>query len=104
LLFTGELVDEKGEPVKQRFVKVFIANGWSIRTRTSDEGKYRLMLGAIGERKSSTPLAIDLGKRVDTTSDDSPYYAMYLLPPGYTPCPPAGKAAPAGKKAKKAKK
>lgn len=85
----GKLVDTQGQPVKDRFVKVFMANGWTIRTRTSDAGTYRLMLGATVERKSTTPLVIDLGTRVDSPKDNKEFYAMFLLPDGYKPCPAA---------------
>jgi hypothetical protein len=87
----GKLVDTQGQPIKERFVKVFMANGWNIRTRTSDAGTFRLMLGATAERKSTTPLVIDLGTRVDSPKDNKDYYAMFLLPDGYKPCPAAKK-------------
>jgi len=85
----GKLVDAQGQPIKDRFVKVFMANGWNIRTRTSDAGTYRLMLGATVERKSTTPLVVDLGTRVDAPQENKEYYAMFLLPNDYKPCPAA---------------
>jgi hypothetical protein len=85
----GKLVDAQGQPIKDRFVKVFMANGWNIRTRTSDAGTYRLMLGATVERKSTTPLVIDLGTRVDSPQENKEFYAMFLLPNDYKPCPAA---------------
>ena len=96
---TGKLVDKDGQPVKNRFVKIFLANGWSVRTRTSDAGTYRLMLGATVERKGSTPLVTDLGTRVDAPKDNKDYYAMFLLPDGYKTCP-AAKPEPKKHKAK----
>lgn len=100
---TGKLVDVQKQPVKSRFVKVFMANGWAIRTKTSDEGTYRLMLGATAERKSTTPLVIELGTRVDSPTDNKDNYAMFLLPDGYKACPAVPKPEP--KKGKgKAKK
>jgi hypothetical protein len=89
LHLTGKLVDAQGKPIKDRFVKIFMANGWNIRTRTSEAGTYRLMLGATAERKSATPLVIDLGTRADAPADNKDFYAMYLLPEGYKACPPA---------------
>jgi hypothetical protein len=83
----GKLVDAQGQPIKGRFVKVFMANGWNIRTRTSDAGTYRLMLGATIERKSTTPMVIDLGTRVDAPEVNKDYYAMFLLPNDYKACP-----------------
>ncbi|HVO25002.1 MAG TPA: hypothetical protein VMW56_15375 [Candidatus Margulisiibacteriota bacterium] len=89
LHLVGKLVDAQGQPIKDRFVKVFMANGWNIRTRTSDAGTYRLMLGATVERKSTTPVVVDLGTRVDSPKDNKEFYAMFLLPDGYKPCPAA---------------
>jgi len=94
LHLTGKLVDPEGQPIKDRFVKVFMANGWSIRTRTGAEGTYRAMLGATAERKSSTPLVVDLGTRVDSPKDNKDYYAMFLLPDGYKECPASAKPQP----------
>lgn len=91
LHFRGKLVDAQGQPIKNRFVKVFMANGWSIRTKTSDDGTYRLMLGATAERKSSTPLVVDLGTRLDAPEQNKEYYAMFVLPDGYKACPAAAK-------------
>jgi len=96
----GKLVDAQGQPIKDRFVKVFMANGWNIRTRTSDAGTYRLMLGATVERKSTTPLVIDLGTRVDAPQENKDYYAMFLLPSDYKACP-AARPEPKKHKAKK---
>jgi len=107
LHFTGILVDADGKPVKDRFVKVFMANGWSIRTRTGEDGAYRLMLGATAERKSNTPVMIDLGTRVDSPKDNKSYYAMFLLPSGYKACPASAKPhqkEPKGKKSTSSKK
>jgi hypothetical protein len=91
LHFKGKLVDVQGQPIKNRFVKVFLANGWSIRTRTSDEGMYRVMLGATADRKGTTPLVVDLGTRVDAPQQNKEFYAMFLLPDGYKACPAAAK-------------
>ncbi len=103
LHFTGILVDADGKPIKDRFVKVFMANGWNIRTRTGADGAYRLMLGATAERKSTTPLLIDLGKRADSPTDNKDYYAMFLLPENYKACPASAKPHPQGEKGKKSK-
>jgi len=88
LHFTGVLKDAAGKPIKDRFVKLFTANGWSIRTRTSDQGGFRLMLGATGDRKSKQPVVTDLGTLVDVqpASKDA-QFAMFLLPSPYEPCP-----------------
>jgi hypothetical protein len=88
LHFTGALVDRAGHPVKNRFVKMFLANGWSVRSKTSEQGRFRLMLGATAERKSKQPLVTNLGNLLDTRSGKDLEYALFLLPPGYKPCAP----------------
>ena len=101
LHFIGKLVDAQGQPVKDRFVKIFMANGWNIRSRTSQDGGFRLMLGATAERKSSTPLVVNLGTRVDSPKDNKDYYAMFLLPESYKACSAPAKPQPKEGKAKK---
>jgi len=87
LQITGTLVDDKGEPVKDRFVKLFMQNGWGHRTRTQNDGRFRIMTGATGDRKSSDPIVVDLGKLVDQQRDaEDRYFALYLLAPDHTPC------------------
>jgi len=107
LHFTGTLVDATGAPLKNRFVKLFMANGWSVKTRTSESGTFRLMLGATLTRKSKTPLVTDLGKRLDTRPADDAQYALFFLPAHFTPCPPGADKppakTPAGKKTKSRK-
>ena len=101
LHFLGKLVDAQGQPVKDRFVKMFLANGWNVRSRTGQDGAFRLMLGATAERKSSKPLVTDLGTRVDSPKDNKDYYAIFLLPEGYKACSAAEKPQPKKQKAKK---
>ena len=108
LQIAGTLTDPNGNPVKNRFVKAFLPSGWTIRTRTSEQGTFRLLLGATAERKSTKPLVADIGTRIDTQTAKDPYYAIFLLPASYKPCtaaamqPPADKlkkaAPPTGKK------
>jgi hypothetical protein len=86
LQITGTLTDPDGQPVKDRFVKAFLPNGWTIRARTSEKGAFRLMLGATTDRRSREPLVTDLGARIDKQKGDNPYYAIFLLPPSYKPC------------------
>ncbi|MFQ5667190.1 MAG: hypothetical protein ACE5I7_12255, partial [Candidatus Binatia bacterium] len=97
LHFTGKLTDPAGQPVKNRFVKLFMANGWSVRTRTSPEGTFRLMLGATAPRKSKRPLVTDLGTRMDSPEDHKAYYALFFLPDPYKPCPTSTATKPAAK-------
>ena len=102
LHFTGKLVDDSGNPMKGRFLKLFLANGWTVRTRTSDQGVFRLMLGATEDRKSKQPLVTDLGTQRDL-STGTEYYALFLLPESYKPCA-AQAAGPAAVKERKGKK
>ncbi len=81
----GVLVDTDNKPIKDRFVKLFLANGWGVRTRTDEEGKFRLTLGATMERKGE-PAVLDLGTRVDSIKGNDPQYAIFLLPDPYKPC------------------
>ena len=85
LLITGYLKDEKGEPVKNKFVKLFLPNTWTVRTRTTDQGMFRLMLGATAERKGKS-LTRDLGVRTMRRDSKAELYALYMLPEGYKPC------------------
>ncbi len=86
LHITGKLLDRAGKPVINRFVKLYLANGWSVRSKTTDQGMFRLMLGATAERKSRQPLVTDLGSLVDSRTGKDPEFAMFLLPPAYKPC------------------
>lgn len=97
---TGTLVDAAGQPVKNRFVKLFLPNDWTVKSKTSDQGMFRLRLGATVERKSNQPLVTDLGKLVDPRTGDDQQFAIYLMPPSYKPCGPASAPAskPKGKK------
>lgn len=99
---TGTLSDPDGKPVKDRFVKLFLANGWSVRTKTSAQGTFRLTLGATETRKAKQPLVTDLGTRVDSIKGADPYYAIFLLPESYKPCSP--EAATTDLKKRKGKK
>jgi hypothetical protein len=97
LHFAGRLVDSGGTPRKQRFVRLFLPNSWTVRTRTGDDGAFLLMLGATETRKSKTPVVVDLGTRVDANPGTEDY-SFYVLPESYKPCPPEA-ATPAEQKA-----
>jgi hypothetical protein len=96
LHFTGKLVDTTGAPRKDRFVSLFLPNGWTVRTRSGDDGGFRLMLGATESRKSRNPLLVDLGTRVDAQPGKEAY-SLYALPESYRPCAPTA-ATPAQQK------
>jgi hypothetical protein len=97
LRFTGKLVDGSGEPAKDRFLRLFIANGWTVKTRTAGDGSFLLILGGTTERKPGSAVVVDLGARVDLLGDKGPYYAFFLMPPGYKTCPANAGVAPASK-------
>ena len=99
LQITGTLMDPEGAAVKNRMVQVFLPVGWTVRARTSEQGTFRLLLGATADRKSKQPLVADLGTRIDTQTGKDPYYAMFLLPVAYKPCA-ADAVKPQGAKAK----
>jgi hypothetical protein len=87
LLFSGKLTDAEGKPLKDRFVKMFMANGWAVRGRTSDDGVFHLTLGATQQPRAPKPLLVDVGTHIDAPSDDTKSnYALYLLPPAYKAC------------------
>ena len=90
LQFMGHLKDENGQPLKGKFVRLFLPNTWTVRTRTLDDGMFRLLLGATIDRKGKG-LVIELGDRVMNKDSKAPEYALYMLPPDYKPCAPAGK-------------
>jgi hypothetical protein len=100
LHFAGKLIDDAGQPVQNRFVKLYMANGWSVRTATSDAGTFRLLLGPTEKRTSKSPLVTDLGVRVDLAKSTGPDYAILMLPESYKPCaaPATGPHAPRKKK------
>jgi hypothetical protein len=56
-----------------------------VRTRTLDDGLFRLLLGATAERKGKG-LVIKLGDRVAPKDSKSGEYALFMLPPNYKPC------------------
>jgi len=96
----GILTDAGGKPVKDRFVKLFLPNGWGVRTRTMENGSFRMTLGATVERKRKEPVIIDIGTHVDSTKgDDDAHFAMYMLPESHKPCP--ADAGPDGAASKK---
>jgi hypothetical protein len=87
LQFLGYLKDENGQPLKGRFVRLFLPNTWTVRTRTLDDGMFRLLLGATAERKGKG-LVIKLGDRTMRKDSKAAEYALYMLPPDFKPCAP----------------
>ncbi len=85
LSFTGKIVDQNGKPVGNKFVRLFLPNTWTVKTKTTDDGVFRLMLGATVERKGRT-ITVDLGTRTMSRDSKAEYYALYMLPEVYKPC------------------
>jgi hypothetical protein len=83
---TGKITNAKGEPVKERFVKLFMSNGWGHRTKTLDTGVFHLSLGATQERKGKDVVTVDVGTLVDAVGQDDQYFSMFFLPPNHAPC------------------
>jgi hypothetical protein len=85
LQFIGYLKDENGQPLKGKFVRLYLPNTWTVRTRTLDDGMFRLLLGATADRKGKG-LVIKLGDRTTRSDSKAAEYALFMLPPQYKPC------------------
>jgi len=85
LQFMGYLKDESGKPLKNKFVRLLLPNTWTVRTRTSDDGLFRLLLGATAERKGKAQI-IRLGDRVMPKDSTAAEYMLFMLPQGFKPC------------------
>ena len=85
LQFLGTLKDESGQPLKGRFVRMYLPNTWTVRTRTMDDGLFRLLLGATVERKGKG-LVIKVGDRTMNKDSKLAEYSLFMLPPDYKPC------------------
>jgi hypothetical protein len=93
----GTLLDEGGKPIANRMIEFFLPNGWVVKTRTAENGYFRILLGATSERKSQDPLTTDIGTKRMRKDDKAEYYALFLLQDRFKPCA-------AEKKEKKAEK
>jgi len=85
LQFTGYIKDESGQPLKGKFVRLYLPNTWTVRTRTGDDGLFRLLLGATEDRKGKG-LVINLGDRVMGKDSKLTEYSMFMLPAQYKQC------------------
>ena len=85
LQFLGYLKDESGQPLKNKFVRLYLPNTWTVRTRTMDDGLFRLLLGATVDRKGKG-LVIKMGDKTMPKDSKLGEYALYMLPPTYKPC------------------
>lgn len=93
LQFMGYLKDENGQPLKGKFVRLYLPNTWTVRTRTGDDGLFRLLLGATVERKGKAQI-IKLGDRIMPKDSTAGEYALFMLPENYKPCGDAKKPEP----------
>jgi hypothetical protein len=84
----GKLKDETGKPMGNKFVQVSLPNTWRIRTRTQEDGSYRIMLGAtLPKAKSTDLLVVDLGTRtMPSTEGSAGQYSLFMLQDGYKAC------------------
>ena len=85
---TGKLQDASGKPLGGKFVSISLPNTWRIRTRTLDDGRFRLMLGATMPKEDAKKMqVVDLGVRTlnDPKADQ---YSLFMLQDGYKPCAP----------------
>lgn len=90
LQFIGYLKDENGQPMKGKFVRLYLPNTWTVRTRTLDDGMFRLLLGATAERKGKG-VVVKLGDRTMRSDSKASEYALFMMPEDYKPCAPAAK-------------
>jgi hypothetical protein len=85
LQITGTLNQPDGKPLADEFVRLFLPNTWTVRTKTLETGFFRLMLGATEDRIGDV-LKIDLGARSRPKVAGAPDYALYMLAENYKPC------------------
>ena len=100
VIIKGTMLDESGQPIKNQMIHFFLPNGWTVKTRSAENGYFRILLGATAERKSKEPLQTDIGTKKTHKDSKAPFYAMYLMPENFKPCAekPKGKAAAPAKK------
>lgn len=87
LHLVGKIVDTEGQPLGDKFVRLFLPNTWTVRTRTSADGVFHLTLGATVERKGKA-VTVQLGDHTMRKDSTAPYYALYMLPETHKPCAP----------------
>jgi hypothetical protein len=85
LQIRGKLKKPDGEPLAEEFVRLYLPNTWTVRTRSTKEGLFRLLLGATEERQGER-VVVELKDRVRKDEADDPDYALYMLPEKYKPC------------------
>lgn len=86
LMLKGRILDEEGKPLAGRFVRLYMSTTWRVRTRTGEDGVFRMRLGATAPHKSGKSLVVDLGDRLLGKDGPKDEYALYMLPPKYQQC------------------
>lgn len=86
LFIKGMMLDQNGEPIPNQMIQFFLPNGWVVKTRSAENGFFRILLGATDERKSSEPLTMDIGTKRMQKDSKAPYYALYMMPEDFKPC------------------
>jgi hypothetical protein len=83
----GTLQDGAGNPIGGQMIQFFLPNGWTVKTRSADNGFFRILLGATAERKAKEPLVTDIGtKKMSVDRKKDAIYAFYLMPENFKPC------------------
>jgi len=83
----GTLKDPDGKPLGEEFVRLYLPNTWTVRTRSAKDGLFRLLLGATEERQGDR-IQVKLGDRTRRPSGEKeqPDYALYMLPEKFKAC------------------
>ncbi len=85
LYVTGTMNQPDGSPLANEFVRLYLPNTWTVRTRTNEKGFFRLILGATEAREGES-MSFEIGSRQRTKARNQPDYALYMLPENYKPC------------------
>ncbi len=85
LYLTGTINQPDGKPLVNEFVRLYLPNTWTVRTRTTEEGIFRLVLGAT-EGRDGKPLSFEIGPRTRAKVPSAPDYALFMVPENYKPC------------------
>lgn len=82
----GRLVKEDGQPASKHYIKMFLPNGWSVRSQTKEDGTFRMKMGATAEREKGDALVLDVGDRLDKSRTGNEQFSFYLMPDAYNSC------------------
>jgi len=87
LKISGILQTVGGAPLADEFVRLYLPNTWTVRTRTAAKGYFRLLLGATLDRQGPQ-IEVDLGTRTRLKGGTGEDYSLFMLPEHYKPCKP----------------